>query len=163
MSASRRQLFVSSRLRLLAALLRVAQVLVNAQVGSGRQSVPSLIRLWFDSEWRGSGRLVPVTVLLWVSLYFWTYFRFKSHTNLNVFIFTFFSPCDFSTPSKKKRKEKKCCFLLSYHPLITERYISRMSQCTWTIICRTVKPPTLKQGAISHSPTPEEINVTLEE
>ena len=49
--ASQRQLFVSSRLRLFAALLRVAQeVLVNAQVGSGRQSVPSFLRLWFDSE-----------------------------------------------------------------------------------------------------------------
>ena len=43
--ASQRQLFVSSKLRLFAALLRVAQeVLVNAQVGSGRQSVPSYKR-----------------------------------------------------------------------------------------------------------------------
>ena len=45
MSASQRQLFVSSKLRLFATLLCVAQeVLVNAQVGSGRQSVPSYKR-----------------------------------------------------------------------------------------------------------------------
>ena len=51
MSAIQRQLFVISKLRLFAALLRVAQeVLINAQVGSGRQSVLSLIRLWFDFE-----------------------------------------------------------------------------------------------------------------